>query len=46
MAYVHGSVSDTCRAMLQSEGRYAYTTPKSFLEQVIFIILQYKFWKL
>jgi len=34
MAFVHGSVSDICRSMLQSEGRYAYTTPKSFLEQV------------
>lgn len=34
MAYVHGSVSDTCRSMLHSEGRYAYTTPKSFLEQL------------
>lgn len=37
MAYVHGSVSDTCRSMLQTEGRYAYTTPKSFLEQVTLI---------
>lgn len=34
MAYVHASVSDTCRSMLHSEGRYAYTTPKSFLEQL------------
>ena len=34
MAYVHSSVSDTCRSMLQTEGRYAYTTPKSFLEQL------------
>ena len=34
MAYVHSSVNDTCRMMLQSDGRYAYTTPKSFLEQL------------
>jgi len=34
MAFVHGSVSEICRVMLQQEGRYAYTTPKSFLEQL------------
>ena len=34
MAFVHGSVSDTCRSMLLNEGRYAYTTPKSYLEQL------------
>ena len=34
MAFVHGSVSDMCRSMLLNEGRYAYTTPKSYLEQL------------
>lgn len=34
MAFVHGSVSDACRSMLLNEGRYAYTTPKSYLEQL------------
>ena len=34
MAFVHVSVNEACRTMLQSDGRYAYTTPKSFLEQL------------
>ena len=34
MAFVHSSVNDACRMMIQTEGRYAYTTPKSFLEQL------------
>lgn len=34
MAYVHVSVTEACRSMLLTDGRYAYTTPKSFLEQI------------
>lgn len=34
MAYVHIQVNATSRVYLQSERRYNYTTPKSFLEQI------------
>ncbi|XP_075210990.1 dynein heavy chain at 93AB [Lycorma delicatula] len=34
MAYVHTQVNATSRVYLQSERRYNYTTPKSFLEQI------------
>lgn len=34
MAYVHSSVNSTSRNYLQSERRYNYTTPKSYLEQI------------
>eukprot|EP00058_Branchiostoma_floridae_P013849 XP_002599337.1 hypothetical protein BRAFLDRAFT_275161 [Branchiostoma floridae] len=35
MAYVHTSVNEMSRVYLQNERRYNYTTPKSFLEQII-----------
>lgn len=35
MAYVHTSVNTTSKAYLQIERRYNYTTPKSFLEQIL-----------
>lgn len=35
MAYVHTSVNSTSKAYLQIERRYNYTTPKSFLEQIL-----------
>ncbi|CAH1253163.1 DNAH9, partial [Branchiostoma lanceolatum] len=35
MAYVHTSVNEMSRVYLSNEGRYNYTTPKSFLEQII-----------
>ncbi|XP_034234645.1 dynein beta chain, ciliary [Thrips palmi] len=34
MAYVHTSVNQASRQYLQSDRRYNYTTPKSFLEQI------------
>jgi len=34
MAFVHTSVNQASRQYLQSERRYNYTTPKSFLEQI------------
>lgn len=34
MSYVHIQVNATSRVYLQSERRYNYTTPKSFLEQI------------
>lgn len=34
MAYVHSSVNSMSKAYLQSERRYNYTTPKSYLEQI------------
>lgn len=34
MAYVHTSVNTMSRSYLQSERRYNYTTPKSYLEQI------------
>lgn len=35
MAYVHESVNESSRAYLQNEHRFNYTTPKSFLEQIV-----------
>ena len=35
MAYVHKSVNEMGVAYLQNERRYNYTTPKSFLEQIV-----------
>lgn len=35
MAFVHTSVNTTSKTYLQNERRYNYTTPKSFLEQII-----------
>ncbi|XP_066292954.1 dynein beta chain, ciliary-like [Branchiostoma lanceolatum] len=35
MAYVHTSVNEMSRVYLSNERRYNYTTPKSFLEQII-----------
>lgn len=34
MAYVHTSVNTMSKSYLQSERRYNYTTPKSYLEQI------------
>ncbi|XP_072311900.1 dynein axonemal heavy chain 9 [Eucyclogobius newberryi] len=34
MAFVHTSVNHTSKQYLESERRYNYTTPKSFLEQI------------
>lgn len=34
MAYVHTAVNQASRQYLQSDRRYNYTTPKSFLEQI------------
>ncbi|XP_054276549.1 dynein beta chain, ciliary [Macrosteles quadrilineatus] len=34
MSYVHIQVNQTSRVYLQSERRYNYTTPKSYLEQI------------
>ena len=34
MAFVHTSVNEACRIMQRVDGRYAYTTPRSYLEQV------------
>ena len=34
MAHVHTSVNQASRQYLQSDRRYNYTTPKSFLEQI------------
>lgn len=34
MAFVHTQVNSISRIYLQSERRYNYTTPKSFLEQI------------
>jgi dynein heavy chain len=35
MAYVHTSVNEISQVYLTNEKQYNYTTPKSFLEQVI-----------
>jgi dynein heavy chain len=35
MAYVHTSVNEVSQQFLSNEKRYNYTTPKSFLEQII-----------
>lgn len=34
MAYAHVSVNDMSKLYLQTDRRYNYTTPKSFLEQI------------
>ncbi|KAK0087408.1 hypothetical protein PV325_001063 [Microctonus aethiopoides] len=34
MSFVHTSVNEISKVYLQNEGRYNYTTPKSFLEQI------------
>lgn len=35
MAYVHTSVNEMSKQYLLNERRYNYTTPKSFLEQIV-----------
>lgn len=35
MAFVHTSVNEISQQFLTNEKRYNYTTPKSFLEQII-----------
>lgn len=35
MAYVHRSVNEASALYLKNEHRYNYTTPKSFLEQIV-----------
>ena len=35
MSYVHTSVNETSKTYLANERRYNYTTPKSFLEQIV-----------
>ena len=35
MSYVHMSVNETSKIYLTNERRYNYTTPKSFLEQIV-----------
>ena len=35
MAYVHKSVNEMSQQYLSNERRYNYTTPKSFLEQIV-----------
>ena len=35
MAFVHMSVNEASMSYLRNEHRYNYTTPKSFLEQIV-----------